>query len=376
MLELLALVALGLPILLVVLIVTAVRQSGAISRLTADVQRLEQRITIERGGHVTARSGKVEYGQGIRTGFARIVAEELSVPIEMVDVVLGETDSVPWDMGTTGSMSTATDGRQLRAAAIQARTLLLDRATIRLGAPASGLALKDGRVIGPDGRSLSFDDLVGDAPLTGDIPEAVEPGNRPLLSTEDWPLRLEARAILTGAAKYPADIRLPSMLFGHVLHPPRPGGDLLELRQEVGDDAGPGAAVLPAAAAALAELVSDVPVAGAVQQPVAVLLRQLVPRLLEVDSERVGDALVDVLAPAAHALERPNQWDGAGVEAERRVGDQQVRVEVVSLAEAIARIIITEFSVPWARVSVAKPGAIEGSREVGVTIERTTADFG
>jgi dihydroneopterin aldolase len=48
---------------------------------------------------------------------------------------------------------------------------------------------------------------------------------------------------------------------------------------------------------------------------------------------------------------------------------------VESLAEAVARIIVTEFSVAWVRVSVAKPGAIEGSREVGVTIERTTADY-
>jgi dihydroneopterin aldolase len=48
---------------------------------------------------------------------------------------------------------------------------------------------------------------------------------------------------------------------------------------------------------------------------------------------------------------------------------------VESLAEAVAKIVITEFSVPWARISVAKPGAIEGSREVGITIERTTADY-
>jgi dihydroneopterin aldolase len=48
---------------------------------------------------------------------------------------------------------------------------------------------------------------------------------------------------------------------------------------------------------------------------------------------------------------------------------------VESLAEAVAGIIVTEFSVAWVRVSVAKPGAIEGSRSVGVTIERTTEDY-
>ena len=49
---------------------------------------------------------------------------------------------------------------------------------------------------------------------------------------------------------------------------------------------------------------------------------------------------------------------------------------VESLAEAVARIIIVEFKVPWARVSIAKPGAISGSRTVGITIERTAEDYG
>lgn len=49
---------------------------------------------------------------------------------------------------------------------------------------------------------------------------------------------------------------------------------------------------------------------------------------------------------------------------------------VESLAEAVARIVVIEFDVPWVRVSVAKPGAIEGSREVGVLIERSTSDYG
>lgn len=49
---------------------------------------------------------------------------------------------------------------------------------------------------------------------------------------------------------------------------------------------------------------------------------------------------------------------------------------VESLAEAVARIVVVEFGVPWARISVAKPGAIEGSRTVGITIERTAEDYG
>jgi dihydroneopterin aldolase len=48
---------------------------------------------------------------------------------------------------------------------------------------------------------------------------------------------------------------------------------------------------------------------------------------------------------------------------------------VESLAEAVAGTIVKEFAVTWVRVSVAKPGAIEGSRAVGVTIERTTEDY-
>jgi len=49
---------------------------------------------------------------------------------------------------------------------------------------------------------------------------------------------------------------------------------------------------------------------------------------------------------------------------------------VETLAEAVARIIITEFRVPWVKVSLHKPGAIRGARDVGVIIERSEDDFG
>ena len=57
--------------------------------------RFEQRIVVERDGTITARFGKVEYGQGIRAGFARIVAGELNLPAVRVTVELGETSRVP-----------------------------------------------------------------------------------------------------------------------------------------------------------------------------------------------------------------------------------------------------------------------------------------
>ena len=57
------------------------------------------------------------------------------------------------------------------------------------------------------------------------------------------------------------------------------------------------------------------------------------------------------------------------------VGDSQFQL-VETLAEAVARVVVTEFGVPWVRVSVAKPGAVQGSKEVGVVIERATGDYG
>lgn len=56
------------------------------------------------------------------------------------------------------------------------------------------------------------------------------------------------------------------------------------------------------------------------------------------------------------------------------VGGSQFEL-VETLAEALAKLIVEEFGVSWARVSVAKPGAVEGSRTVGITIERTAEDY-
>ena len=49
---------------------------------------------------------------------------------------------------------------------------------------------------------------------------------------------------------------------------------------------------------------------------------------------------------------------------------------VETLAEEVARLILREFSLPWVKIVLNKPGAVRGSRDVGVMIERSRIDFG
>ena len=97
-------------------------------------------LTVGTDGRVTAFAGKVELGQGIRTGFAVEVADELRVTLNDVEVVLGDTERVPWDAGTFGSQSTARTGLQLRRAAATARQALLELGADRLDLPVDQLA--------------------------------------------------------------------------------------------------------------------------------------------------------------------------------------------------------------------------------------------
>jgi CO/xanthine dehydrogenase Mo-binding subunit len=181
------------------------------------VSRVEERLRFEADGSVTALSGKMEYGQGLRAAYPRIVAEELGVAASRVRVVLGETDVVPWDMGTFGSLSVEMDGREMRRAAAFARAVLLSRGAERLGRSVSELAIEDGAVVCvADGRAVTIAELASGAPITGEIPEDVRLVS-PTPTCPDGPA--EAVGLVTGKTPFVGDVRLPGMLHGHVLHP-------------------------------------------------------------------------------------------------------------------------------------------------------------
>ena len=89
-------------------------------------------LKIGEDGRVTCYTGKIEMGQGVVTSLAQMLAEELDVPLDAVDMVMGDTDLCPWDMGTFGSMTTRFFGPALRAAGAEARRVLLELASEHL----------------------------------------------------------------------------------------------------------------------------------------------------------------------------------------------------------------------------------------------------
>jgi nicotinate dehydrogenase subunit B len=188
-------------------------------------------LTIDADAIVTAFSGKVEYGQGIRNGFAMEIADELDVVVDSIRIVLGDTALVPQDRGTTGSASTRTVGIQLRRAAATARQALVNLAATRLEVDSGALKTEDGRVVSNDGATgVDYADLLSGQSLTLDVPDVVE-----VKAVKDFRLmgrparRIDAVSRVTGAAKYVRDVVVPGMLYGKILRPPSYGAKLVQV---------------------------------------------------------------------------------------------------------------------------------------------------
>jgi nicotinate dehydrogenase subunit B len=188
-------------------------------------------LTIDAEGQVAVYSGKVEYGQAIRHGFALAVSDELAIPPSSVDVVLADTARVPWDRGTVGSASTRTTGVQIQRAAIAARMSLTELAATHFGIGSDSVELANGRALNPvTGDSIGFADLLQGMTLEREIPDSIPPINPSPLTTEAHRgVRIDAIEKVTGRAKYAQDFAIPGMLHGLIVRPPTYGAELVDI---------------------------------------------------------------------------------------------------------------------------------------------------
>ncbi|MGB2907271.1 MAG: molybdopterin cofactor-binding domain-containing protein [Candidatus Aminicenantaceae bacterium] len=189
-------------------------------------------LRIGEDGRVSCFTGKIEMGQGVITSLAQMLADELEVSLDAVDMVMGDTDLCPWDMGTFGSMTTRFFGPPLRAAAAEARDVLLELAAERLGVPKDRLTIESGLVFDTASRqnSVSFAQLAKGQKIARRLKEeAVLEAVTAFTIVGRPALRRDAVAKVTGQAKYSADLREPGMLYARVLRPPAHGAKLIRV---------------------------------------------------------------------------------------------------------------------------------------------------
>lgn len=186
-------------------------------------------LQIAKDGTVNCFTGKIEMGQGIITSLAQMMADELNVPLEKVNMVMGDTDLCPWDQGTWGSLTTRAFGPNMRAAAAEAKGVLLSLASAQLGVPVSQLEVKDGIISDTKNanNSASYAQLTKGKKIEKylDVKPDVEDYTKFTYVGKSYN-HSDANIKVTGEAKYTGDLKLPGMVFARILRPPSHGAKL------------------------------------------------------------------------------------------------------------------------------------------------------
>jgi nicotinate dehydrogenase subunit B len=191
---------------------------------------LDAWIRIDADGTITALTGKAEIGQGFKTAFQQIAAEELGVPFKSVNVITADTRRTANEGYTSGSNSMKYSGTAIQNAAAQVRELLIAEAARRLELPAESLKTADAAVIAPDGRKLGYGELVA-----GDMLHVQAQPKSKLKDPATYAImgqpvpRVDIPAKVTGGAAYVQDMRLPGMVHARVVRPPSYGAELIAL---------------------------------------------------------------------------------------------------------------------------------------------------
>ncbi len=190
---------------------------------------LDAWLLIDQDGRVTIFTGKVELGQGILTALSQMAAEELDVSLSRIRMVSGDTRLTPDEGYTAGSQSVEYSGTAIRYACAEARSVLLEKASARLGVPADRLKTADGAVIAPDGGKLTYGEIAK-ATLHHKATAKVPPKPAKEHGIVGKPVsRIDIPPKVTGGPAFVQDMRMPGMVFGRIVRLPGPRDRLEEV---------------------------------------------------------------------------------------------------------------------------------------------------
>jgi len=145
------------------------------------------RIQVHANGRVSVSTGIGTQGQGHFTSYAQVVAEQLAVPVDQIDIVTGDTDQFHWGVGTFASRGAVVAGNAIHAAAKRVREKILAKAVEEFEGEVTPdmLELVDGKVqiLGAPETAIPLGVLAQRAnPMRG----AVKPGTEPGLEATDY----------------------------------------------------------------------------------------------------------------------------------------------------------------------------------------------
>jgi nicotinate dehydrogenase subunit B len=203
------------------------------ARLPGDLnsaRQLRAWLRIEADHTVTLMVGKVELGQGILTAVTQVCADELDVDIAHIQVISGDTQLVPNEGVTAGSLSMPNCATAVRHASAEVRAWLLELAAQKWGRPVAELTVASGVVRAPDGATLRYGDLA-----VGQVLEREATGLVPLKPLSEHRYigrsvpRNDLRDKVLGRAIFVQEMRLPGMLYGQIVRPPSYGARLIQV---------------------------------------------------------------------------------------------------------------------------------------------------
>jgi nicotinate dehydrogenase subunit B len=223
--------------LMVVTIGASMAQQAAGPYPDPDFRQLDSWIVIHENNTATFYVGKTDCGQGTGTAFRQMMADELDIAYKDTVCIMGSTHNTVDQGGSGGSDAIQTDGWPMRRVAAEARRVLLEMGSARLGVRADQLTVSAGviTVKADPSRRVSYGQLIGgkrfNVALTGsDVNATTGVANikpvQDLKLVGQSPPRYDIPAKVDGSLKWAVDVKLPGMVHARNVKPPVAGAKL------------------------------------------------------------------------------------------------------------------------------------------------------
>lgn len=205
-----------------------------------DYKQLDSWIVVHEDNTATFYVGKTDCGQGTGTSFRQMMSDELDIAYNRTSCIMGSTDVTVDQGGSGGSDAIQTDGWPMRRVAAEARRVLLEMGSQRLGTPVGELAVSNAviTVKADPSRRVTYGELIGgkrfNVGLTGNNVDATT-GVAKVKTVQELkmvgqsPQRYDIPPKVDGSLKWAVDVKLPGMVHARNVKPPVAGARLVSI---------------------------------------------------------------------------------------------------------------------------------------------------